>query len=763
MSQQEDPLETFRDEARDLLAQLEASLIHLEESPDDLAEVDNAFRALHTIKGSGNMFELSELVRFTHTVENAFDRVRNGELAVSRELVSAALKAKDHIATLVEREELDEDESAAGRELLSTFAELAGGAQPAGSASAGAGGTGDGSRGRADDDGGRGEAGAQTGMRLVEDAAEESEERTFRIRFRPERRIFSVGANPLLLFQELEELGQLIVMGFSDDVPPLEELEPEQSYLSWDMLLTTRKDEQAIRDVFMFVEDLAELNIEVIDEGDLESSDISYKRLGEILVERGDLSRDELRQVMESKGYLGQALVSRGYVSSERVDSALEEQQYVRSKRAERQESTASSTIKVGTEKLDSLVNLVGEFVSMHANLTLQASRKEDQDMQSLAEQMEGLVRQLRDLSIDMHMVPVNALFSGFRRMVRDLAAELGKEVSLELKGTDTELDKNVIEALKDPLLHIIRNSIDHGIESAEERREAGKPEKGTVTLSAYYSGAHVAIDVLDDGKGLDAERIRAKAAERGVIGAEDSLSDSEALQLIFAPGFSTSETATSVSGRGVGMDVVKQNIEKLGGTVGLESERGSGTRISIRIPLTLAIVEGLLADIGGGYYMINLSYIVECLDYRNLDQDTTQNLVDFRGELVPFVDLNHFFGLDGDGSAGELQTTAAATEATMAGPGGMDAGAATIDRQLVVVAFEGYKIGLLVDRIYDKYQTVIKSLGKVYERVDGISGAVILGDGTPALMLDVDRLVRLTATDLDHRQGSNGNGRTRS
>jgi two-component system chemotaxis sensor kinase CheA len=418
----------------------------------------------------------------------------------------------------------------------------------------------------------------------------------------------------------------------------------------------------------------------------------------------------------------------------------------------------------------------------------LQASRKEDQDMQSLAERMEGLVRQLRDLSIDMHMVPVNTLFSGFRRMVRDLAAELGKEVSLELKGTDTELDKNVIEALKDPLLHIIRNSIDHGIESAEERRQAGKPEKGTVTLSAHYSGAHVAIDVLDDGKGLDAERILAKATERGVIGAEDSLSDSEALQLIFAPGFSTSETATSVSGRGVGMDVVKQNIEKLGGTVGLESERGSGTRISIRIPLTLAIVEGLLAEIGGGYYMINLSYIVECLDYRNLDGDTTQNLVDFRGELVPFVDLNRFFGLDGDGSAqasggsdagteaeaareadggaqgnGDSDVDAQAAVTTMAGPGGMSAAAATIDKQLVVVAFEGYKIGLLVDRIYDKYQTVIKSLGKVYERVDGISGAVILGDGTPALMLDVDRLVRLTATDLDHRQGSNGNGRTRS
>jgi two-component system chemotaxis sensor kinase CheA len=319
-------------------------------------------------------------------------------------------------------------------------------------------------------------------------------------------------------------------------------------------------------------------------------------------------------------------------------------------------------------------------------------------------------------------MVPVETLFSGFKRLVRDLSNELGKQVHLEIEGSDTELDKNVIDALKDPLLHIIRNSVDHGIESARDREAAGKAPRGTVRLSAFYAGANVVIEVSDDGGGIDAERVRRKAVDRGVIADEVDLSEEEMLSLIFQPGFSTAEESTSVSGRGVGMDVVKQNIEKLNGAVRIQSTAGEGTTISIRIPLTLAIVEGLLARVGDGYFLINLAYIVECLDFQAVRQTSNQQMIDFRGEVLPYYDLRRFFGTNGHVA---------------------DAG------QLVVVSLEERRVGLLVDDIQDKYQTVIKSLSRVFERAEGVSGAIILGDGTPALMLDVDRLVKVTAEEI--------------
>jgi two-component system chemotaxis sensor kinase CheA len=358
---------------------------------------------------------------------------------------------------------------------------------------------------------------------------------------------------------------------------------------------------------------------------------------------------------------------------------------------------------------------------------------------------MDGLIRELRDLSIDMHMVPVDTLFSGFKRLVRDLANDLDKQVRLEIEGSETELDKNVIDELKDPLLHIIRNSVDHGIESAAERERAGKPPKGTVRLSAYYAGANVIIEIADDGGGINAERVHRKAVERGVVDEGTELTEEEMLGLIFQPGFSTAEEATSVSGRGVGMDVVKQNIEKLNGAVRIRSTPGKGTVISIRIPLTLAIVEGLLARIGAGYYLINLSYIVECLDFQTVKRQSNQQMIDFRGEVLPYYDLRRFFGADarngdGAGTAGDATApgSAAAPDAHNVGGG-----------QLVVVALDNRRVGLVVDDIQDKYQTVIKSLSRVFERAEGVSGAIILGDGTPALMLDVDRLVKVTAEEI--------------
>ena len=709
MKVHDDPLETFREEARELLTELERALMQLEEDPADADSVDSAFRSLHTIKGSGNMFDLDQLVSFAHTVESVFARVRDADAPVSPELVELGLQAKDHIGALLATEDVvPEGLLEEGADLEKRL--LALGGEPDGSAG----------RGVASDNTRPAPDGAPEAA--GPDADADAEERTYRVTFVPGEELFRTGTNPLLLIKELGELGSALVMGFTDRVPSLDSMDPEACYISWDIVLTSRAGENAIRDVFIFVEGNSEVSVQLIDEGSVLDTDISYKRLGEILVERGDIAAGDLEQAIGSRDYLGETLVQRGYITPERVESALQEQQYVRRMREQRQVTETSASIKVNTEKLDSLVNLVGEFVSMHANLTHRAEMREDREFIAMGEQMEALVRDLRDLSIDMHMVPVDILFSGFRRLVRDLAQDLGKEVALRIEGSETELDKNVIESLKDPLLHIIRNSIDHGLETPDERRAAGKDPRGTVRLAAYYAGANVIIEVADDGKGIDAEKVKAKAAERGIIAADADLSEEQMLDLIFSPGFSTAAAATNVSGRGVGMDVVKQNIEKLGGTVRVESHPGEGTRMSLRIPLTLAIVEGLLARIAGGYYLINIAYIVECIDMQAMNRNADQRIIDFRGEILPYFDLRRFLGF----ASADLGRS-----------------------QLVVVSNDDRKIGLLVDSIHENYQTVIKSLSKVFERVEGISGAVTLGDGTPALMLDVDRLVRVGAEEV--------------
>ncbi|MFP4409480.1 MAG: chemotaxis protein CheA, partial [Spirochaetaceae bacterium] len=401
------------------------------------------------------------------------------------------------------------------------------------------------------------------------------------------------------------------------------------------------------------------------------------------------------------------------------VQSALKEQQVVRESRRRTIQTESQSTIKVRTDRLDQLINLVGEFVSLQAALSLRAAISQDGEITGLSEQLDRLVSDLRDLSMELHMVPIELLFRPFRRLVRDTGEELGKEVDLTIEGAETELDKNLVDLLKDPLMHIVRNAIDHGIESAVEREAAGKSRRGEIRLTARYSGTFVTIEVADNGRGLNEERILAKARERGLIGSEtERLSQEEIVSLIMQPGFSTAEEVSDLSGRGVGMDVVARNIEGLGGAVAVESQFGEGTRIRIRVPLTLAIVEGLLCKVGEGYYLVNLAYIEECVDTQSLSRAGGETF-EFRGRVLPLMDLRRFFGSDSNGSGSNGQG------------------------QVIVVSLEERRLGLVVDELLENFQSVIKPLGKLLQNTEGISGVVFLGDGTPALMLDVDSLVR--------------------
>ena len=693
MSQEDINKQAFKEEANDLLAELETALLELEENPEDRDLIDRVFRAMHTIKGSGAMFGFDDIAHFTHDVETIFDRVRNGEMAVTKELLDLTLKARDHIKSLLEvsdgGEEPDFDH---GNTIIAGLKAL----EPGGAEE---------------------EAVAEEPAEEEAATADLSETATYRIRFKPNQDIFLTGTNPLALIEELCELGEGTVVGYVSKIPPLEDLDPESMYIWWDVILNTSSDENSIRDVFIFVEDECEIKIQEIARGELPEEELATKKLGEILVERGDVTLDVLQNALDEQKRLGDLLTSKGVVDKEMVHSALAEQDAVRKRGTAAPKVESASSIRIAADKLDDLVDLVGELVIVQAQINQVVGERSDPVLTALSEQLERLSDELRDNTLSIRMLPIGTTFSKFRRLVRDLSDELGKEIELETRGAETELDKTVIERLGDPLVHLLRNSIDHGIETPEKRKAAGKSETGTIVLSAEHSGGEVLIRINDDGKGMDPEALKAKAVERGVLSPDAEITDREAYNLIFAPGFSTSEQVTSVSGRGVGMDVVKRGIDQLRGSVVIDSEKGVGTEITIKLPLTLAIIDGLQIRVQDEFYVIPLSLVEECVELANNEADAVEDrqVVNLRGEIVPYIKLRDWFSIDGKSPDIE---------------------------QIVVTGVDGSRVGIVVDNVIGEHQTVIKSLGKVYRDVDGLSGATIKGDGTMALILDVPKLV---------------------
>ncbi|MBU5612961.1 chemotaxis protein CheA [Geomonas azotofigens] len=690
--------QAFKDEARELLADLEEALLEMEDNPADLGLVGRVFRTMHTIKGSGAMFGFDDIASFTHNVETVYDLVRNGELAVSKELVNLSLAARDRILAMLEAAESGAPADVQrNEEVIRGFRALV--PDP-------------------------GEEGAPT---VAQGAPEKVEAAapmvTYRIRFRPEPAIFNSGVNPLSLLRELQELGPCRVVANTCDMRTLDALDPELCYLYWDVILSTCAGRDAIDDVFIFVTDSCELSVTVIDDGSVEEAAGGYKKLGEILIERGDLTPEQMDELLGKQKKFGELALEAGLVNAATITSALVEQQHVKEMRQERQAQTqsqeAASSIRVSADKLDLLVNLVGELVTVQARLSLVAQElKRHAELVSVAEEVERLTNDLRDNALDIRMLPIGATFSKFKRLVRDLSAELGKEIELTTEGADTELDKTVIEKLNDPLVHIIRNSIDHGVETPEQRLAKGKPRSGTIHLAAVHSGDSVLITIRDDGAGLNVDAIRAKAVERKIISAGAELADREIWQLIFAPGFSTAAKVTSVSGRGVGMDVVKQAIEGLRGSIDVKSEPGRGTCITLKIPLTLAIIESLLVQIGKDRFVMPLAMVDECilLTEKEIEQGHGRDLLLVREKLVPYIPLRKMFRIEG--KAPPIQ-------------------------QVVICQLEGKRVGLVVDWVIGEHQTVIKSLGRMYQQVEGMSGATILGDGSVALILDVPTIFK--------------------
>lgn len=699
--------DSFREEAYELLNNLEQSLLELEERPEDMDVISAVFRSMHTIKGSASMFGFDAISQFTHHVESMLDDVRNGRIPVSRELIDLTLEARDHIRHMLEEPDdpAIEDRS---QELMKRLQDALQAEKPepityddsVSTVAIGgeeAGGTDD-SR----------EPAGEFGTAAPSDSGGKTPA-TWHIRFVPTPDISTNGSNPFLLIEELHGLGDCTVIANTREIPDLESGRIDEAHVWWDMFLTTDQGATAIRDVFIFVDDRCTVSIQLIDELDF-TEDSDYKRLGQILIERGVVEAGVIDEAVSGQKRLGEVLVGRG-VDTYEVETALQEQQHVKRARQKAQSESAASSIRVQSEKLDDLVDLVGELVTLQARLTQTADGMSG-DVVTISENFERLVAELRDSTMSIRMLPISTSFSRFRRLIRDLSQELGKQVDLVTEGGETELDKTVIERLHDPLVHIIRNSIDHGIEAPDVRRAAGKDPMGTIALRARHVGANVEVRIEDDGGGLNRDRIRERAVERGVISADAQMGEHELLELVFAAGFSTAGSVTTVSGRGVGMDVVRKEVENIGGSVALESVAGTGTTVIIAIPLTLAIIDGLLVRIGHERFVVPLSNVEECIEFQRTGAN--DGVVANRGEMLPIVDLRREFNIGGDRP----------------------------EREQAVVVHTGIgDVGFLVDTVIGDHQTVIKNLGQMYQNIEGVSGATILGDGDVALILDVQRL----------------------
>ncbi len=687
--------ETFREEAYELLAEMEAGLLELEHNPGDMEQISRVFRSMHTIKGSGATCDFLAVAAFTHELETAFDMVRKGKIAATREIIDLALRARDHIKNMfdsyykgeIPNESNGEEITAALKKLLPE--------RPQKKTS--------------------NPSFPQAPSALKKEAP--GKFMTYRIRFRPAKNVFMAGTDPLPLINQLRKLGHCHVVAQTEAIPYLEDYAVDECYTFWDMILTTKLGMDAIRDIFIFIKDSSEVSINVIAEECSIDDETTYKKLGEILLERGDVTAEELQKALKSKKLMGEMLVESGIVSGHKIASALVEQQHIRELHELRKGPETVSSIRVGTDRLDKLVNLVGELVTVQARLSQTALLHGVPQFMSIAEEVERLIAELRDNTMSIRMLPIGTTFSKFKRVVRDLSAELGKEIELRTEGADTELDKTVIERLNDPLVHLIRNSMDHGIELPAVREAAGKPRQGIIHLSAAHSGAHVLIEITDDGAGMDAEAIRARALEKGLIEPNAELSEKELFSLVLMPDFSTARKVTSMSGRGVGLDVVKKAIDALRGTIEIASIRGTGTTITLKLPLTLAIIDGFLTKTGEEHFIFPLSSVEECIELTR-EQAAKANgrrLVNVRGHIVPFIRLREQFVMAGNTPAIE---------------------------QIVIVREEGRRVGFAVDTVIGQHQTVLKSLGKFYKDVEGISGATILGDGTVALILDLPNLI---------------------
>nr|WP_315490851.1 chemotaxis protein CheA [uncultured Rhodoferax sp.] len=701
----------FISEAAEQIESIETLLLELEEQPDDRELLDSLFRCAHTVKGSAGIFGLNRVVDFTHHVETLLDKMRDGDIALTPAISTLLLQCNDQIKLLVETAANDDDGTPEQQDLradlVSQLTALTHGAQPQAQTLAAP----------------TAQTAAQTpvgGLRIW----------TISARFGVDT--FRNGMDPLSIARYLGTLGRVVSMRCAaETVPPLVNLNPESCYLSFVMELETAAARDDIEGAFSFAADDCELDVIA---PETESQKLARAieempetpRLGDMLVQVGAVSQDKLDQVLstqqQSRGMpavakpkIGDLLESQAGVAPEVVEAALGKQQKIR-------ENAPSEEryIRVQADRLDAVINLLGELVIAGAGATLLARETQDVALIEANLHMNSLIEEIRNGTLGLRMVPVGETFSRFRRVVRDTASSLGKEVNFEIIGGDAELDKSMVEKIADPLMHLVRNSLDHGLEPPQERIAAGKPASGKLVLSAQHETGAILIRIEDDGRGINRERVLQRAWNRGLVEQGVVPSDDAINMLIFEPGFSTAEQVTNLSGRGVGMDVVRRNIEALRGSLRLTSNPGKGLQVDIRLPLTLAIIDGFLVGVGKSKFVLPLEAVVEVIesggDKVKVDK-TGRHCLELRGAVLPVVRLRTLYGVESNHN----------------------------DRVSVVVVHSTRgQYGIEVEVLLGQQQTVIKPLGRLFKTLRGISGSSILGSGEVALILDVNSLAEL-------------------
>lgn len=710
MSEFDSALTIFAQESEQLLLDMESALLSLESDPDDSEMINSLFRAMHTIKGSSGLFGFTPIVAFTHEAESVLDRVRNNEQLIDGELISVMLDCKDHTAKLIEHclnapdqplPEVLENASA------SIVKRLTGSSHT--------------------------HIQAQTNAANnlhSEGGGDISIDDSWLISLDYKENAFRDGMDPLSFIRYLKTLGEIKqILTFFPEMPYGDTMDPESCYLHFKIAFNSDASKKTIESVFEYAADDCDITIlppnskvnaylQLLDS--LDENHLS--RLGEMLIEVGALTEHDVEHALNNQSAvvqdvakpLGEILVEQQVVQKPVVERALKKQEQTKQKIA-----AESSYIRVDADKLGHLINLVGELVISSAAMNLIVERHGLTDAGDVAASMNTLVNSIRDTALELRMVQIGETFSRFRRVVRDVSNELGKEIDLQISGGETELDKTVVEKINDPLMHLIRNSLDHGIESPAQRLAVGKPAQGTVQLNAYHESGHIIIQIADDGAGLDSSKILEKAIANGIVKSGHNLSQQEIYNLIFAAGLSTKDQATNLSGRGVGMDVVKKNIEALRGSVMIDSVPGQGTTISIQLPLTLAIIDGFMVGTEQVRYIIPLSMVDECIemDPTECEINEVEHFINLRGNALPYLRLGEYFKTPKSDVAKKHES-------------------------IVVVKFGQNRAGFVVDELHGEHQTVIKPLGKMFEKLKGITGATVLGDGNVALILDVQGLI---------------------
>lgn len=683
-------------EGRELLAAMEEALLAIEDQGFTEERINAIFRAAHTIKGSAGLFGLESLVSFTHVAESLLDQVRTGELFVEGAMLSLLLTCGDYIGSLLkaveEGSEMHEPNAVLRAHLLVQLQEYLDQTHSAPGPDI--------------------EVISSNELALEEASGEPLNSNYWHLSLRLSADVLRNGMDPLSFLRYLSKLGHIVHLHtVTDQLPHGDSFDAESCYLGFDLKFESNASKQEIEDVFEFVRDDCQLSIlgpaNRVDEhlNLIKALPESHQPLGEILLQSGALTHVE----RDHMTLLDPLLLVEPLVPQPVMVAALNKQNHSEDKRVHEQ-----VFIKVEVGKLDQLINLVGELVIAGAATNLHALRRDMDMLEEAAQSMSVLVESIRDASLSLRMVAIGEVFQRFPRVVRDISKELGKDIQLLVTGADTELDKSMVERLADPLMHIIRNAMDHGIETAQERLSNSKVPSGSLCLNAYHESGSIVIEVSDDGRGLDRQRILAKAIQRGLVQPDQPLSDAEVYRLIFEPGFSTAEHVTNLSGRGVGMDVVRRNIELLRGEVEVLSEFGRGTTVRIRLPLTLAIIDGFQVRVGEEHFVLPLEQVIECVDLP--PQEGRHHLISLRGEPLPFLRLREMFSITGGSSGRE---------------------------SLVVLQYGAHRAGLVVDQLVGEFQAVIKPLGMLFQKSRGLSGSTILGDGRVALILDVANLLQ--------------------